>query len=175
MAIHPPHPNRPSRSRPANARLGLSPERKPTLLRRYLYRNYRLLSGLKFWISRRFSKGGLIVLGAVVLTAAQGDTTLSLTYQAFTFLFCLLLVALVGSRWSGGHFTAERRLPRLGSVGVPLTYRVSLQNREGRTRRSLTVIEGLPDPRPTLREFADNPEPGEDRRNWVDQIGRAHV
>ena len=142
----------------------------PTLFQRYLYRNYRGYSATLYWIRRRLTGGGIIVLVGLVGTGALGvDTNLSMAYQAFAFLFCLLFVALVGSRFSRAKFSARRELPRFGSVGAPVNYRVVLKNESKRLQRGMALREDLADPRPTLAEFVGIPEPGERERNWLDR------
>ena len=141
-----------------------------TRFQRYLYRNYRSYSGTLYWIRRRLTGGGIIVLLGLVGTSVLGvDTNLSLAYRAFAFLFCLLFVALVGSRFSRANFTARRELPRFASVGKAVNYRVVVQNETKRPQRGVVLREDLADPRPTLQEFVETPEPGERERNWFDR------
>ncbi len=139
------------------------------MFKRYLYRQYRLFPSTGFWLQRRFTKAGLMVVAGVIGMAARADTNLSVGYQAFCVLFGLLLVGLAGCRFSRARFTARRILPRMVSVGAPLTYRVVLENPSNRPLRDSTLMEDLADPRPTLQEFIDNPEPGEEQRNWFDR------
>ena len=97
------------------------------------------------------------------------DTNLSLAYQAFVFLCFLLIAALAGTPFSRTRVVAERVLPRFGSVGLPISYRVTLKNLTAKPQRGLSVTEDLADPRPTLGQFISTPEPGEERRNWYDR------
>ena len=141
-----------------------------SLFQRYLYRNYRAYSRLKYWFQRRITKGFLILLIVMTLLAALGvDTNLAMAYQAFAFLACLLLVAMLATRFSRVQFTARRQLPKFGSVGEPLTYTVVVQSQTDRMERDVCLLEDLADPRPSLREFVETPEPGEGNRNWFDR------
>ena len=97
------------------------------------------------------------------------DTNLSLAYQAFVFLCFLFIAALAGTQFSRTRIEAERVLPRFGSAGLPVTYRVTLRNLTGKPQRGLSVTENLADPRPTLERFISTPEPGEAKRNWYDR------
>ncbi len=64
---------------------------------------------------------------------------------------------------------ATRELPRHGTVGQPLRYRVCLKN-TGRFRlRHAWLAETAPDPRPSANVFARAREPGEETRNWFDR------
>lgn len=137
--------------------------------RRYLYRNFRTYSAIAFWLRRRFTKAGLLVVAGVIVTGARADTNLSVGYQAFCLLFGLLLLAFVGSIRTRIRFAAQRLLPRLASVGTRLSYRLRIENRSSRPLRNAFLLETLADPRPSLEEFASTPEPGEEQRNWLDR------
>ena len=52
------------------------------------------------------------------------DTDDNLAYQGFTFLLCLLLLPVGFCFFFRGPFSAERLLPRFGTAGRPLSYRV---------------------------------------------------
>ena len=123
---------------------------------RLLYRNYRGLYKLAHWTRRKFTPAGLVALGGLGLTGMFGlDTNRTMSYQAFAFLFSLLLVGLVWTLFFRGRFTVVRHLPRFATVGRPLAYRVVVQNESGRARDGLTVHEELAAPYPTLGEFVD--------------------
>jgi uncharacterized protein (DUF58 family) len=50
-----------------------------------------------------------------------------------------------------------------------LWYSVTLRNKSRRVHRSLAFLEQIKDPRPTFQQFASTPEPGEEKRNWLDR------
>jgi uncharacterized protein (DUF58 family) len=140
------------------------------MFKRYVYHNYRLFSAMKFRFGRRLTTAGWLVLFAFFFTGALGiDTNLSLTYQTFAFIFCLWFAAALSIQLNRGTFSAERILPRFGSVGEKLSYRVLLENKTSRPQRDLRIAEELPDPRPSFLEFLETPEPGEEKRNWIDR------
>jgi uncharacterized protein (DUF58 family) len=60
-------------------------------------------------------------------------------------------------------------LPRFATAGEPLAYRVIVENRTGRTRRGLTLLEEVPDPRPSLEEFLGADEGDDAADNWWDR------
>ncbi len=95
--------------------------------------------------------GLLGALGACLFFVPDTDNNLS--YQALTFLFGLLLVPLVSSFFFRGRFAAERFLPRYGTVGVPLRYRVLIRNLGPKEQRGLYLLENLADPRPSFGEW----------------------
>lgn len=139
-------------------------------LQRRLHASYRWSSAFTWWWRRRFTKGGWLVFLSIVATGMMGvDTNLSLAYQIFVYLSLLFIAALVGTQFSRTRVAAERVLPRFGSVGQPVSYRVTLTNQTAKPQRGLSVTEDLADPRPTLAQFVSTPEPGEDQRNWYDR------
>jgi hypothetical protein len=119
-----------------------------------LYRLYRLASGRWYWLRRRFTRVGLAVLGALIFAALLApDTDNNVIYQALPLLLYLLVVAVCWSRWFKARFAAIRLLPRFGTVGCPLNYRILVKNLSPKTCRGLTLLENLADPRPSLEEF----------------------
>ena len=129
-----------------------------------------LSSAFTWWWRRRFTKAGWLVFAGIFLTGMMGvDTNLSLAYQAFVFLCLLFITALAGTQFSRTRVEAERVLPRFGSVGEPVNYRVTLRNLTSKPQRGLAVTDDLADPRPSLEQFISTPEPGEEQRNWYDR------
>jgi uncharacterized protein (DUF58 family) len=122
---------------------------------RLRYRLYRIASGLRYWVARRFTPAGLLALAAAVVSGAIGiDMDQTVAFQAFAFVVCLLGVAMVSAISFRGKFSARRVLPRFGSVGQPFTYAVQVRRLVGGARRDLEVLENLADPRPTRAEFS---------------------
>jgi len=119
-----------------------------------LYRLYRVISGLRYWVTRRFAPPGLAVLAGVILSAMFGlDTENTVGYQAFTLLASLLAVAVCFGWFFRMRFAANRLLPRFGTVGLPLRYSVLVRNLTAKTQRGLTLLETLADTRPSFREW----------------------
>jgi uncharacterized protein (DUF58 family) len=119
-----------------------------------VYRLYCATSSVRYWGRRRFTAAGLGILGATVVAALLGsDTENNVAYQAFTLLVCLLLVAFVFSWFFRARFTANRLLPRFGTVGAPLNYCVKLRNLSLKTQKGLAFLENLADPRPAFPEW----------------------
>lgn len=141
-----------------------------------VYRNYRVTSGLWFWVRRRFTPAGLTLLGAALLAGSTGvDVERTVTYQAFSVSAALLLVSVLGGwRWRA-RFTARRWLPRVGSVGEPLKYRVQITNTGTRPFPGLQLLEDLADPRPTRAEWVEYQQ-AQNRRSRPFRVaaGRAH-
>jgi uncharacterized protein (DUF58 family) len=125
-----------------------------TLLFKFLYRLYRLLSGLRYWGYRRFTGAGLTVLCGLVIAGIMGpDSDNNAAYQGFSFLLLLLMAAFCSSFFFYARFSATRYLPRFGTVGVPLVYTVGLHNLTRRVQTGLAVVENLADPRPSFEDW----------------------
>ena len=119
-----------------------------------IYRLYRLYSGGRHWLLRRFTLPGLAVLGGLMLAAVMApDTDNNVAYQAFPLLLFLVALA-VGSAWLfRGRFSARRLLPRFGTVGTPLSYTVRVRNLTSEPQAGLTVLEDLADARPSFPDW----------------------
>src|SRR5262245_34704803 len=121
---------------------------------RLSYRFYRLVSWLRYAVPRRFTPAGLLALSALATTGAIGvDMDQTVAFQGVALLLCLLAVSMASAIFFRGRFTAQRWLPRFGSVGQPLSYLVTIGHRGRRRLEHLELIEDLADPRPTLAEF----------------------
>lgn len=133
----------------------------------------RLSSGILHWTRRRFTPAGWLVLSGLAASAVVGvDTNHGMAYQIFTFLLALLLLSTSCGLFFRGRFAARRTLPRFGTAGQPLPYRIELRNLDKQTHRGLRLAEDLPDPRPSLDEFRRTPQP-QTSAHWVDQaLGR---
>lgn len=119
-----------------------------------LYRADRLVSWSKYWTLRRFTRPGQAVLGAVMAAAFMGlDTESSVGYQAFTLLLALLLVAVLGGFYFKARFIVERWLPRFGTVGQTLNYRIAIQSLMAHPQSGLALMEDLADPRPSFNDW----------------------
>jgi uncharacterized protein (DUF58 family) len=120
-----------------------------------IYWSYRFASGSWYWLRRRFTLAGLCVVGSFVVAGAMGaDIENTVLYQSFSLLLALLLLALVNSFFFRANFSATRSLPRLGTAGQPLRYRVQIKNLTAKTQAGLILIDELTDPRPTFQEWS---------------------
>lgn len=125
-----------------------------TPLFRILYRLHRFSSGRWHWAQRRFTRPGLAVLGALILAALLApDTDNNVTYQALPLLLFLLIVAVGLSQLSQTRFSATRLLPKFGTAGCPLEYRIIVRNLSTRGQDGLTLLENLADPRPLFKDW----------------------
>lgn len=135
-----------------------------------LYRLFRLSYRLQRWLNRRFTSAGLLLLVCLLVALfLGGDTNNSLIYQILAFLTALLLLAIGNSLVFRYRFQASRVLPRFGTVGVPLKYRVLIHSQSRQPQVNLRLMEEFVDPRPSFKELRETPEPLEDKRLAVDR------
>jgi uncharacterized protein (DUF58 family) len=138
--------------------------------RRFFYRQFRVASRLSWWLGRRLTAGGRLVLGALLAATVFGpNTRLTVGYQAFALLAALLVIGAVCALARPGPARARRYLPRYATAGERFAYRLVVANPTRRRRAGLAVLEDLEDPRPTLPTFVSTPEPDEATRNWFDR------
>ena len=118
------------------------------------FRIYGFFHRLRDWERRRFTRPGLGVLGGlIVATAMAPDTDNNVAYQVMALLLFMLVTGVLFSFVFRGKFTLERVMPRFGTVGAPLQYRVNLKNLSPRPERGLALLEELADQRPSYREW----------------------
>jgi uncharacterized protein (DUF58 family) len=140
------------------------------MFKRLLYFSFSFYFKRKSRYVRRFTGAGLLVLAALVASAVVGlDTAQTVAYQIFTFLLFLFIGSLVWGFFFRARFSAERRLPRFGTVGERLHYRVIVENRTGNKQTGLHLLENLEHFLPTFEEFVSAPEPDQRRRNPLDR------
>ncbi len=115
---------------------------------------YWFASGLWYWLRRRFTVAGLCVAGGFIVSGAVGtDIENSVLYQSFSLMLALLLTAFITGFFFRAKFSATRLLPRIGTAGHPLRYRVRVKNLTLKPQAGLTLIEELADPRPAFPEW----------------------
>ncbi len=132
--------------------------------RKLTYRGYRGATTLDYWIRRRLTRPGYAVVGALTVTTLMSfDTEQRGTYQLFTILAVLIAISAACSPFFRAKFAVERSLPRFGSVGCPLNYRVNIRNLSRKVQPGLLLLENMADPRPTMEEFVAN-QIAEERR-----------
>lgn len=119
-----------------------------------IYWSYRATGSLSYWARRRFTLAGLCVAaGGVAAGAVGADIENTVIYQAFTLLLGFLLLAFLCSFFFRGKFSATRILPRVGTAGHPLVYRVQVKNLTAKNQSGLTLLEDLVDPRPPFADW----------------------
>jgi len=124
------------------------------MIYRPLYWFYRVVSGTRYRAGRRLTRAGWMVTIALIASMMLGtDTENTVVYQAMPILIFMLLTAAGFSFFFRARFSATRLLPRFGTVGQPLYYRVIIKNLTGKTQSDLVYLENLSDPRPSYLEW----------------------
>jgi uncharacterized protein (DUF58 family) len=124
------------------------------LIYKLFYRSYCAISAVWKWVRRRFTLPGLCVAGGFIIAGGVGtDIENTVTYQAFALLLAFLIMAFACSRFFAAKFSAERFLPRFGTAGQPLHYRVLVKNLTAQPQKGLTLLEDIDDPLPPFQEW----------------------
>ena len=125
-----------------------------TPLYKIIYWQYRAISGVWYWTQRRLTRAGACVLGGLIVAAAVGaDIENNVCYQSFALLLAMLLFSAACSFRFRGRFLATRILPRIGTAGQPMPYRVTIKNLTNETQIGLTLLENLTDSRPSFANW----------------------
>jgi hypothetical protein len=144
-------------------------------MRRLLYLSFTFVTRTKDWLSRRFTKAGLMILAGLVSSAVVGlDTHQTVAYQAFTFLLALMGISILWSVIFRARFSARRKLPQFATVQDPFPYGILIQNHTPNPQANLTVVEGPADAIPSLEEFLQVHEPDDEARNPFDRAVGYH-
>lgn len=131
------------------------------------FRLYRLTSSARYWMRRRFTEPGLVLLFAGVLAmAVSADLEQSLGYQTVAIVFGLITVAILLAPTFRGRFQVERVLPRFGCVNEKLSYRVWLTNLTTKPLAGLELLESFTDTRPGFAEYYERVKPSRYNRNF---------
>ncbi len=140
------------------------------MIRRLLHHNFRLVTSVDFWIRRRFSPSGLLALSVLVVSAVIGvDTNQTTSYQIFALVSALLIISVIWSSSFRGRFAVGRRLPRFGTVGAPLSYRIVVKNHGRTAQRDLSLFDDLERSFPSAEEFGRAEDSADKRFNWFDR------
>lgn len=121
---------------------------------RALFLVYRTVSTVWRWAQLRFTKPGLTVLGALVISMIMGvDTDHNRDYQVFAVLFSLAFISLLFCGGFRARFSAIRQLPRFATAGTPFTYKVAVTNLSPKRQDGLSLLEKVADSPPTFRDW----------------------
>ena len=143
---------------------------------RFTYQLLWLSYRLRRWGLRQFTPSGLALLVALAVAGLIGlDIKQSVSYQVFALLFALLLVAIAASRFIRYRLSATRNLPRFGTVGVPLQYRIGVHNVTRKRLRGLRIQDEIAATFPPYAAFAKTVKeknPIRRRRAWLRVLAR---
>lgn len=134
---------------------------------RWLYRGFRGIRGVARWALRRLTPVGWFFLGGLTLLAAIGsDLEQTVAHQAAILALAFLVLAAAMAPFFRLRFAVERNLPRFGTVGEPVSYRVRITNLTSKRRRGLAFLEDLLEAGPSFEEFCARLRPGQRNRNF---------
>jgi len=123
------------------------------------------------WLQSRFTPAGKFVLVGIAVAAPFSlIQTKTLAYQIFTFLFILLSIAFLFSFFFTLRFSAQRRLPRMATVGQPISYKCFIENQTETTQTGLAFIEKIEEPKPSFKQFIALTAPSGTGRSKINQI-----
>lgn len=129
-----------------------------------IYWSSRATSGLWYWARRRLTPAGWAAGITLVVTATIGtDIENTVTYELFALLLALSALAMASVFSFRARFSATRILPRVGTAGRPMYYKIVIKNLTPVNQNGLTVLEDLTDPRPSFEEWIAY-QKAEDRR-----------
>jgi len=140
------------------------------MLKRLLYRNYKLFFLLNQRVKKRFSSHGLMIMAVMFAAGIFGiDTRATLSFQVFSIALITLLLALLYTLFFRGNFTVTRILPDYGTVGTKLQYSLILSNKDSKTYKQLVIIDELKNEFPEYSQFASASDPLDKKRNRIDR------
>lgn len=111
----------------------------------------------------------MVQMGAVICAALGVDTDLTLIYQLFALLLCLIVFSRLTLSLRSPHVSVKRRLPRYATAGEPLEYYIEIVNEGDQVENDLTLIDNPKVRPPTIEQFRSEREPGEETRNAYDR------
>ncbi|MDP4625661.1 MAG: DUF58 domain-containing protein [Akkermansiaceae bacterium] len=137
---------------------------------RLLHAFYSSGSAVQHAFGRRIRPAGagalLVVSLASFLTIGQPKSSV---FAIFAFSLGLTIFALFWVVFRSAKLKATHQLPRYATVGEPVRFSVILENTSRRKLRAALFGQTPPDPRPSLYEFSNLAEPGEEKRNIFDR------
>ena len=147
---------------------------------RILYQLLRFNHRFRRWLSRQLTPAGWAVLFGVFVFGLIGlDIKRSMSYQIFVFLLAVLSTSAVLSRFSRARFSVARKLPRFGTVGIPLRYRVAITVKKGQNKRGvnrsysdLTLTESFADSFLSFRAFKQMLRQSKTRQDWLREMAK---
>lgn len=138
---------------------------------RLLYHNFILVHQLGYWIRRRFTPTGILILSALIASATFGlDTRQTLAYQIFTLCGSLLLAAFVSIIFRRGRLELKRSLPDFGTAGQEFEYILSIRNNGKAAQRDMVLFDELDTVYPGYQEFKNTRDNNDRYRNIFDRI-----
>ena len=139
-------------------------------MRRFLFHNFRAIFAYTSWMQQHFTKAGTLVLASLIAAGIFGvDTRQNLSYQLFSLLLMLILLAIISSWWFRINLTVRRDLPKFVTVGDKINYQITIYNHTNKIQQSLVLRDYAKQQYPDFTTFINTKEPGYETRNWFDR------
>ncbi len=117
---------------------------------RFMYAYY----GFVGWVKSRFTPAGkLILLGLMAAGSLAWTPNKTLAYQIAPFLFLLFVFAFACSYFFSVRIRVQRRLPRMATVGTPVSYKCFIENQTEKIQSGLALVEKFKDTKPSFEQF----------------------
>ena len=140
------------------------------MFREFIFPGFVRLSRASRRASRRTSeRGRFIQISAVICAAIGVDTNLTLVYQLFAFLLCLIIVSRLSLRVQPPKVSVKRRLPKYATAGQTFEYFIAVSNEGSHIERDLKLVDNPRIVPPDFKQFKEEREPGEETRNAYDR------
>ena len=111
----------------------------------------------------------MLQTGAVISFAVGIDTDLTLAYQLFSFLLCMIVLSRLAIRFQKPNVKLHRRLPRFATAGEPFSYQILITNLGDHVEQDLRIADNPTVITPGFDEFLVEREPLEETRNAYDR------
>lgn len=137
---------------------------------RWLYRNHCQLTAVSNFVRQRVLPGAWLLTGGGIASVLLGANLGKSIVVVLTFL--MLGIMMVGFGWAvfrRAKVSAIRVMPQTGAVGEVLRYEITVRNEGRGALKEAYFKEAGNDPRPSLWEFLNLREPGEEMRNFFDR------
>lgn len=137
---------------------------------RRLHRAYFHGSGIGHFFQRRVCPAGVglavvLMLGGVLGVGQPRESV----YALFSLAFGMGMLGLPLVLLRRASIAATRELPRYATIGEVFRYTLHVTHTGRRRLRRAWLVETVPDARPSLTEFSNQREPGEEERNVFDR------
>jgi uncharacterized protein (DUF58 family) len=135
-----------------------------------IFPGYARLSRASRRASRRNSDRGTLILTSAIICASIGiDTGLTLVYQLFALLFCLIVVSRLSLKLQKPDVSLERHLPKYATADTEFEYFIRVTNHGDHIEKELRLNDNPLVVPPDIKQFKAAREPGEETRNAYDR------
>jgi uncharacterized protein (DUF58 family) len=113
---------------------------------------------IPYWLKSHLTKAGWLISGGLAVSALIGlDTNQAMAYQIFTFLAAILIISTAAGFFFNPRIIARRILPRFGTVGESLLYRITVENGGSRRQDDLVILDDREDRDPAAQTSTTDP------------------